>query len=144
MGMFRSFNRKTNKYHNHAVIVDKIRFDSRGEGQRYLELKDLKKAGVIKEFELQPQFELQPAFDKVLPNDEKIHYRPISYFADFKVTYPDGSNVIEDVKGKGGFTTPDFEVKRKLFEYKYPELHIEIVNRSGKGMEIFDAPQKDE
>jgi hypothetical protein len=39
------------------------------------------------------------------------------YIADFKVYLNDGSIQIIDVKG---FETPDFKIKRKLFEAKYP------------------------
>ncbi len=140
MGRFRTLIEKApkkNKYKNHSIILDGIRFDSRGEGQRYLELKELKKRNIITDFELQPQFELQPKFVK-----DGIKIREISYYADFRITYPDGKIVIEDVKGKGGYTTPDFVVKKKLFDYRYMDLHLEIVQRSGKGMEYLDETPK--
>ena len=140
MGIFKTLIEKApkkNKYKNHNIMIDGIVFASRGEAQRYLELKEMQKAGTITDFERQPKFELQPRFTK---NGKK--WREITYSADFRITYPDGTQVIEDVKGKGGYTTPDFINKQKLFEYKYPELHLEIVQRSGKGMEYLDETPK--
>lgn len=137
MGRFRSFDRKQNKYHNHTVIIDSITFASKGEAERYLELRDLKKRNEIRDFERQPVFILQEKFTKPDCDGEPITYQPIKYVADFRVTYLDGHQTIEDVKGKGGYTTPEFKLKKKLFEYKYPELHLEIIQRSGKGIEVF-------
>lgn len=139
MGRFRSIigSPKRNKYKNHAVIIDGTRFASKGEAQRYVELKLLKKNGDILDFELQPAFELQPRFTK-----NGVKYREIRYLADFRVTYPDGRQTIEDVKGKGGYTTPEFILKRKMFEYRFPELNLEIVQRTGKGMESLDETPK--
>ena len=139
MGRFKTFNKKTNKYHNHVVTIGGKRFASKGEAQRYIELRDMKSCGEIIDFEPQPKFELQPRFTK-----DGVKYREISYLADFRVTYPDGHQTIEDVKGKGGYTTPDFVLKRKLFEYRYPDLHLEIVQRSGKGIEhLLDKPKEE-
>jgi hypothetical protein len=142
MGRFRTLIKKApkkNKYKNHNITIDSILFASRGEAQRYLELKEMQKAGLIISFERQPKFEIQPRFTK---NGKK--WREITYSADFRITYPDGKQVIEDVKGKGGYTTPDFIIKQKLFEYKYPDLCLEIVQRSGKGMGYLDETQKPE
>src|SRR5512133_1629098 len=54
------------KYHNQPVIVDNIKFASRSESLRYLELKALKQAKKITDFVLQPRFTLQPSFRKCL------------------------------------------------------------------------------
>jgi hypothetical protein len=134
MGRFKTYIRSENKYHNHIITIDNIKFASKGEAQRYIELRAMKKCGEITGFERQPTFELQPRFTK-----GGVKYREIRYIADFRVTYPDGHQDIEDVKGKGGYTTPEFELKKKMFEYKFPDLHLEIVQRSGKGMERFDG-----
>lgn len=134
MGRFRTYQKSTNKYHNHIITIDKIRFASKGEAQRYIELRAMKKSGEITDFELQPVYELQPRFTK-----NGVKHREIRYLADFRVTYPDGHQVIEDVKGRGGYTTPEFKLKFKMFEYKFPDLKLEIVQRSGKGMERFDG-----
>lgn len=105
------------KYRSKKIIIDGISFDSKREGNRYCELKLLEKAGKIKDLELQHQFELQPSFKK---NGKTI--RAITYVADF--TYYDFEtkrNVVEDVKG---FKTDVYMLKRKLFEFKFPEFTI--------------------
>lgn len=105
------------KYRSKKIIIDGISFDSKREGNRYVELKLLERAGKIKDLELQHQYELQPSFKK---NGKTI--RAITYVADF--TYFDLERmriVVEDVKG---FKTDVYMLKRKLFEYKFPELTI--------------------
>lgn len=105
------------KYRSQKIIIDGISFDSKREGNRYVELKLLEKAGKIKDLELQHQYELQPSFKK---NGKTI--RAITYVADF--TYFDLEKmriVVEDVKG---FKTDVYMLKRKLFEFKFPELTI--------------------
>ena len=47
--------------------------------------------------------------------------RAITYIADFRVTYVDGHQEIEDIKG---FSTEIFLLKKKIFEYKFPELTL--------------------
>lgn len=105
------------KYRSQKIIIDGISFDSKREGNRYVELKMLERAGKIKDLELQHQYELQPSFRK---NGKTI--RAITYVADF--TYFDLERmriVVEDVKG---FKTDVYMLKRKLFEFKFPELTI--------------------
>lgn len=105
------------KYRSKKIIIDGISFDSKREGNRYLELKLLERAGKIKDLKLQQQFELQPSFRK---NGRTI--RAITYIADF--TYFDLEtmrNVVEDVKG---YKTDVYMLKKKMFEFKYPELTI--------------------
>lgn len=100
------------KYYSRKVIIDGIKFDSKKEGNRYLELKLLLKAGKIRDLELQKKFELLPKY-KI--NNKTI--RAISYIADF--VYWDISKnemIIEDTKG---FKTEVYKMKKKLFEYKY-------------------------
>ena len=67
-----------NKYFNKKVIVDGIKFDSKKEANRFNELKLLKKAGIIKELELQKVFELQP---KYINNKESISKNRVLSFA---------------------------------------------------------------
>ncbi len=105
------------KYHSQKVIINGIKFDSKKEGNRYIELKLLERAGEIKGLELQKSFELQPTFKK---NGKT--YRKIVYIADF--CYLDikrGKYIVEDVKG---FKTKEYALKKKLFEYKYKDLEL--------------------
>lgn len=107
-----------NKYFNKKVIVDGIRFDSKKEAKRYTELKLLKRAGHLKELELQKVFELQPKYT----NNKGEHIRAITYKCDF--FYYDNKKeqyIVEDTKG---FKTDVYKLKKKLFEYVYPNLTI--------------------
>ena len=101
------------KYGNHKIEIDGIVFDSKAEGKRYLELKELEKLGAIIDLELQPEFELQPAYTG---RDGK-RVRPITYIGDFRyIETQTGAIVVEDVKGH---QTKEYRLKKKLFGYKY-------------------------
>lgn len=108
-----------NKYHNKKVIYDGITFDSIKEKNRYIELKLMERAGLIKDLKLQYEFELQPAF---ILNKKKI--RKISYIADFY--YFDNKlndYIIEDTKG---MRTEVYKIKKKMFQYRYKKEIIEL------------------
>lgn len=110
-----------NKYFNKKVIVDGIKFDSKKEAKRYTELKILKKAGLIKELELQKVFEIQPKYR----NNKGDNIRAITYKADF--FYYDIKReqyIVEDTKG---YRTDVYKLKKKLFEYQYPNLTIKEI-----------------
>ena len=119
---------KKSKYQNVKAESDSIIFASKKERDRYNILKLLERAGEITDLKIQPVFVLQPTFKK---NGQTI--KSIKYIADFQ--YYDIINdvtVVEDVKGydkKSGkfLTTSASDIKRKLFEYKYPELSIRLV-----------------
>ena len=130
------FFRTRAKYNARRINCGGHMFDSMLECSYYNYLLGLKKAGIVKFIELQPKFLLLPAFDK-----NGVHYRAIYYKADFRVTYFNKDKTprskrnekeyveIVDVKG---FQTQVFKIKRKLFEYKYPNLSLKIIN--GKEM----------
>lgn len=101
------------KYGAKKITIDDIIFDSKMEGEYYKYLKQCKVNSEIQDFTLQPEFILQPKFEK----DNK-KYLPIKYKADFKVIGNDGITTIIDVKG---FTTTDFKIKEKMFNYQYKE-----------------------
>lgn len=75
----------------------------------------LERTGQIKNLRLQVPFELQPAFRF---NGKQI--RAIKYIADFVYEVPDKSGkmvqVVEDTKG---FKTALYEIKRKMFLFKF-------------------------
>lgn len=110
--------KKQRKYYNQKTKLNGIKFDSKKEAKRYSELILLKKAKLIKDLELQKVFELQSKYI----NKEGKHIRAITYIADFfyydieKQKY-----IVEDTKG---FKTEVYKIKKKLFEYKYPDLVI--------------------
>ncbi|MFA6364240.1 DUF1064 domain-containing protein [Methanoregula sp.] len=117
-------------------------FPSKLEAGRYLELKRMLDAGIVKSIELQPTYELQPAYRKCCglirgaasrkkkdmlcpicgkksPVENSLVYRP-----DFKVTYSDGHVEIEEVKG---FEQEVWKIKRKIFEYQNPGITLKII-----------------
>ena len=108
-----------NKYHNRKTTIDGIKFDSKAEAKRYVELKLLQKAGKITNLELQQKYELQPKYK----NNKGETIRAITYKADFKYI-ENGKKVVEDVKG---METKDFKLKKKLLEYKYPEIDFRLI-----------------
>lgn len=110
------------KYHNKKTIIDGITFDSKLEAKRYTELKLLEKAHLIENLQLQPVFELIPTFKK---NGKTI--RSCKYKADF--SYYDiekQQQIVEDTKG---MKTKDYIIKKKMFEYKFPNLSITEIKR---------------
>ena len=108
-----------NKYKNKKIQVDMYVFDSIAESKRYKELALLERAGEISNLELQPHFLLQESFRK---NGKT--YRKIEYVADFRYN-ENGKTIVEDVKG---IQTDVFKLKHKLFEKKYPELELRIID----------------
>ena len=106
------------KYKNKKVQIDMYVFDSIAESRRYKELALLEKAGEIENLQLQPKFLLQESFKK---NGKT--YRKIEYIADFMYEEK-GKVIVEDVKG---METKEFKIKRKLFEYKYPDLELKLI-----------------
>ena len=110
-------NQEHNKYKNKKVKVNGKVFDSKKEAKRYYELINMERAGLIKDLETQKKFLLLDTFKK---NGKT--YKQISYYADF--VYFDvysKKTIVEDVKG---VKTEVYKIKRKLFEYKYPDLTI--------------------
>jgi len=107
---------KRHKYNAKKVVVDGIKFDSKKEAKRYIELKTLEKVGKIRELKLQPVFLLQEGFYR---NGKAI--RQITYRADFEYIDERGQRVVEDVKG---VKTDVYKIKKKLFLKKYPEIEF--------------------
>lgn len=111
-----------NKYGNEEKVVDGIKFDSKLEAKRYIQLKLLQRAGEIKDLRTQPGFVLQPSYKK---NGKTI--RAIKYVADF--IYYDVKKdkvIVEDTKG---FKNDVYKLKKKIFEYKYPDLEIKEITK---------------
>jgi len=102
-----------NKYSNHKVVVCGIKFDSKREANRYLELHGQEVLGEIKDLELQKVFEYRI--------DGKLMFK---YIADFVYkSNIDGFNHVEDVKG---LRTPVFNLKKKIIEAVY-NIKIELI-----------------
>ena len=94
------------KYGNKKVTIDGIKFDSKWEGERYLYIKSLERAGRVKDLELQVRFALEV-------NGQKI----CTYIADFRYEKEnangDWETIVEDAKG---VETPEFKLKKKLMK----------------------------
>lgn len=112
------------KYGSKKITIDGITFDSKDEAKYYEYLKQLKAEGKILNYELQPKYELVPKFKK----DGKT-YRAVTYSPDFLIYHIDGSQELIDIKG---FSTQQGELRKKLFDYKYPELKLTWLARNLK------------
>lgn len=109
--------KKVNKYNAKKTTCNGIIFDSKKEAERYTELAFLQRQGVIKDLQRQVPFELQASFKK-----GKRTYRAITYYADFVYTDTQTRRtIVEDTKG---YRTEVYNIKKKLFEFKYPKLTI--------------------
>ena len=114
---------RINKYHNTKVIYNGIKFDSKKERARFITLKQLEKAGIIKKLELQPKFLLL----------DTIHYKgktyPKTYYkADFKYKTRDGIEIIEDVKSEITSKDKTYRLKIKMLLTKYHDIDfIEVI-----------------
>ena len=126
------------------TTVDDITFDSKMESEYYLYLKALKKKGIVTNIELQPEYILQEKyvrfegkviygsdkeFESIKKKNKLTTVRAIKYIADFKATYKDGHVEIVDTKGK---STVEFEIKKKLFMAKFPEIDFKVLIKDKK------------
>ena len=116
------------KYGNEKIIIDNITFDSKKEANRYAYLALLKRAGEIQSFEHHIKYVLQEAFE----NSQGVHRAAITYTPDFLVTDKEGNVYAEDVKGSRAIMTPLFSVKQKLFEKRYPEIPLNVLEYKNK------------
>lgn len=97
-----------NKYHAKKTMFEGVKYDSKKEANKAVELLMLKKAKQIKDFEAHKKIELYGM------NDVKV----CNYFADFWITHNDGTIEILDIKSKITETST-FRLKWKLLESKY-------------------------
>ena len=114
--------KKALKYHNNKVVKNGIKYDSQKEYLRHLYLKTLEEEGKIFELELQKKFLLQEGFIH-----EGKKERPIYYIADF-FYYSNELHcyIAEDVKSEATKTST-YKIKKKLFEYQYPNIAFKEV-----------------
>ena len=100
-------------------VHDGIKFDSKREFLRYMELKLLEKAGEIRHLEVHPKFPIIIGGVQVMvsSNQHGKWDRQMVYEADFKYARKDGCwwpIVIEDVKMQSGHRTGVYKIKRAL------------------------------
>ena len=97
---------KRSKYNAVKTIFDDIKFDSKKEANRYIQLKQMERAGLISNLALQVPFVLI---------DKSSYGRAIKYIADF-VYIENGSEIVEDVKG---VKTPVYRLKKRMMAERY-------------------------
>lgn len=100
--------RLRHKFNAIASEADGIKFPSKKEARRYLELKALKESGEIVFFLRQVPFHLSGG---------------VKYVCDFVIFWSGGDVTIEDVKG---MKTAIYTAKKKMVEATYPITIIEI------------------
>lgn len=114
-----------NKYSAKKTVYKGITYDSKWEAQRAYELDMLQRVGQIKNLEHQKRFILQDGY----VNNKGQKIRPISYIADFVYQSKSGQWYCEDTKSPAT-KTELYRVKKKMFEYKYPEyIFVETFKR---------------
>lgn len=97
-----------NKYHAKKTTFNGIKFDSKHERDRYVELALMEKAKAIQDLKCQVSF---PLIKK------SSHGREIKYIADF-VYYENGKMVVEDTKSPAT-RTPVYRLKKRLMAEIY-------------------------
>lgn len=94
------------KFGNRKTVVDAITFDSKKEASRYIQLKCLQNAGLIKDLQMQKKYYF-----------EMNGYSIFHYKADFVYyCYERKDVIVEDVKG---YKTPLYKLKKKLIEAQH-------------------------
>lgn len=106
------------------VTIDGILFDSKTEADYYVFLRYQEKTGAISNLRCHPRYELIPAITTM----QGKRQRAINYILDFDYIR-DGKRVAVDVKG---WAMEDAQLKRKLFQWKYPTIELQWVAKSIK------------
>lgn len=111
------------KFNNKKMETPDGVFDSKGEWERWLFLKDAERRGLIFNLRRQVKYTLIPTQYRTetvqlktkTKEVERVAEREITYTADF-VYEKDGEMVVEDFKG---MRTKDYLIKRKLMLYLF-------------------------
>lgn len=112
---------KEQKYNAFAMDVDGYHFPSRLEATRYEQLKQLLRAGLIRDLVVHPEYEISPRTRD--PHTGKI-IGARKYVGDFEYTDEHGRRICEDTKG---VETPMFRFKWDLVRPKYPNVHFVVL-----------------
>ena len=102
-----------NKYGAIKTTVGNKTYDSKKEAHRAMVLKSMQEQGLISNLKEQQRFVLQESY----MNNKGKKIRQIEYVADFTYTQ-DERQIVEDCKG---IKTDVYKLKKKIFEYKYPQ-----------------------
>lgn len=117
MRLVRVQSRKKNKYNARKTVMCGHEFDSKREAEIYLDLLSRKQHGEIIRIGLQPSYTLLEGFKDNTGKNQK----PITYTADFFVTYADGHSEVIEVKG---VRTRDYLLRKKLFLHMMRDTDI--------------------
>ena len=109
--------KKANKYGARKTTACGRTFDSKREAEIYLDLLSRKQAGEIVRIGFQPSYTLLEAFT----DNTGKRQRPITYTADFFVTYADGHAEVIEVKG---VRTRDYTLRKKLFLHMMKDTDV--------------------
>ena len=103
--------RKSGRIPHNYVRVGSEEFDSQAEADRYMELRVMEKAGVIKALVCHPKFDLIPP--QKVPGHPS--FRAHRYTADFAyIDVKTGEEIVEDVKSVRTREERDYIINRKL------------------------------
>ena len=103
------FSKGVNKYHAKKVTFNGIKFDSKHEMERYVELTLMEKAKAIQDLKTQVAFPLIP---------KSKYGREIKYVCDFTY-YENGKLVVEDAKSSITKANRVYKLKKRLLAEKY-------------------------
>ena len=117
MRLLRTQRKKPNKYNARKTTVYGRTFDSKREAEIYLDLLSRKQHGEIVRIRFQPSYTLLAGFKDNQGNKQ----RPITYTADFFVTYADGRHEVIEVKG---MRTRDYLLRKKMFLHMMRDTDI--------------------
>lgn len=111
------------KYFAKKCEYNGIKFDSKRERDRYIELLEMQNNCIINSLEVHPKYLLMESFKTVdrIKNRAKTE-REINYIPDFRYIQ-DHRIIVEDVKSKWT-RTAEYMIKRKLFLKKYPDIEF--------------------
>lgn len=105
---------KGNKYGAQRVTVDGITFDSKREANRWLELRNLERAGQITDLRRQVAIELQGRDGPLLTRTGRKMRITVDFaYVDLRNEATAGITTYEDAKGK---PTRDYEVRKSVAE----------------------------
>jgi len=95
-----------------------IKFDSRREYDRYMDLRLMEMAGEVKDIEVHPRFPIVIAGIPIKMRSARYpNGRTLTYVADFRyLDVKSEETIIEDVKMQSGHRTDVYRIKRALME----------------------------
>lgn len=106
---------RRHKFNAKPCEIGGVRFASRREGRRFLELQLLEKAGIIRDLELQPRFPLtvvREATGEVIDVGR--------FTGDFRyVDVATGKRIVEDVKSPATAATEAYRLRKRLVEAQH-------------------------